>query len=395
MTDARPLDGITVISVEQAVAAPFATRQLADLGARVIKIERPGAGDLARGYDESVLGQSSYFVWLNRGKESLTLDIKTAAGADILRQLLVDADVFVQNLGPGAAARLGLDAPTLAELNRRLVVCDISGYGSTGDWSQRKAYDMLVQAEAGLLSLTGTPDSPSRVGVSIADIAAGMYAYSGILTALYQRETTGVVSPVQVALFEALVEWMSQPAYYTKYSGSAPARVGAEHATIAPYGPFAAADGATVLIAIQNEPEWRTFCRVVLDDQAISTDARFDRNSARVANRVALNQLISERFAALAYPALVALLEQARTANAQLRTMPEFLEHPSLNSRERWREVDSPGGPIQALLPPAELGGVLAQMGSIPALGEHTNRILSELQIDAESIAALRAAGTV
>ncbi len=395
MAGAGPLAGITVVSVEQAVAAPFATRQLADLGARVIKIERPGAGDLARGYDESVLGESSYFVWLNRGKESLTLDIKSAAGGDILRQLLFDADVFVQNLGPGAAARLGLDAPTLAEHNRRLIVCDISGYGSTGDWSDRKAYDMLVQAETGLLALTGTADTPSRVGVSIADIAAGMYAYSGILTALYQRETTGVVSPVQVALFEALAEWMSQPAYYTKYGGSAPARVGAEHATIAPYGPFAAADGSMVLIAIQNEPEWRTFCQVVLGDAAIAADVRFDRNSARVANRAVLNQLISDRFASLAHHDLVALLDRARTANAQLRTVPEFLEHPSLASRQRWREVASPGGPIQALLPPAELGGVQAQMGPIPALGEHTSRILSELQIDAESIEQLRAAGTV
>ncbi len=377
-----PLDGITVVSMEQAVAAPYATRQLADLGARVIKIERPGTGDFTRDYDQSVHGQSSYFVWLNRSKESLVLDAKTERGSDIVHRLLATADVFVQNLGPGATARLGLDAATLQPLYPRLIVCDMSGYGSTGPWADRKAYDLLVQCEAGLVSLTGTPDTPSRAGISIADIAAGMYAYSGILTALYQRATSGVVSGVRVALFEALAEWMGSPAYYTRYGGTQPPRVGAEHATIAPYGPYETGDGSTVLLSVQNEREWVSFCEVVLGDVAVASDDRFATGSLRVTNRGELNALINQRMGRLTIDQAVALLDEARIANAQLRTVAEFLDHPSLRARERWRTVDTPGGQIDALIPPVDLDGVHANMGAVPALGEHTARILAELGID-------------
>ncbi len=393
--NALPLTGITVVSIEQAVAAPYATRQLADLGARVIKIERPGVGDFARHYDETVLGDSSYFVWINRSKESLTLDVKTAAGRDILVSLLDTADVFVQNLGPGAAARLGLDAATLSARFPRLIVCDISGYGTTGPWSNRKAYDMLIQCEAGVMSLTGTADTPSRVGISIADIAAGMYAYSGILTALYRRSTTGEVSSVHVSLFEALAEWMGAPAYYTRYGGTQPRRAGAEHATIAPYGPYSSRDGVTVLIAIQNEREWISFCDIVLGDVAIAGDDRFVRNSARVANRAVLNETINERFGGLDSKTVIALLDRAAIANARLNDIENFLDHPSLRGRNRWRTVRSPGGEIEALLPPADLSGVTARMDPVPALGQHTDAILRELGFDSAAIAVLHSADTV
>ena len=294
-----PLSGITVVSLEQAVAAPFATRQLADLGARVIKVERPGVGDFARAYDETVGGESSYFVWLNRSKESVTCDVKSPDGRALLERLLGTADVFVQNLAPGATERLGLDAGSLAERFPDLIVCDVSGYGSDGPWSGQKAYDLLVQCEAGLVSLTGTPEHPAKVGISVADIAAGMYAFSGILTALYARATAGAARRVEVSLFESLAEWMGAPAQYTAGSGAQPARVGMEHATIAPYGPFTTGDGATVLIAIQNEREWASFCAIVLEDPAVAVDPRFVRGSGRVANRVPLNKLISRCFAAL------------------------------------------------------------------------------------------------
>jgi len=391
----RPLDGITVVSLEQAVAAPFATRQLADLGARVIKIERPGGGDFARRYDESVLGQSAYFVWLNRSKESLTLDVKAPAGRAVLADLLAGADVFVQNLAPGAARRPGLAAEDLAAGHPRLVVCDISGYGNDGPWADRKAYDLLVQAEAGVVSLTGTPDAPARVGISIADIAAGMYAYSGILTALYTRATTGVAPPVAVSLLDALGEWMGSPAYYTEYGGAQPDRTGAEHATIAPYGPYRVAGGATVLIGIQNEREWAAFCTIVLGDPAVATDQRFARNPDRVANRAALNDLVAARFAALTADAAVALLDAAGIANARLNSVADFLAHPALAGRDRWRTVPTPGGPVRALLPPATLGGVPPRMGAVPAVGEHTDAILAGLGRSAAEIARLRAAEVV
>jgi itaconate CoA-transferase len=391
----RPLDGITVISLEQAVAAPFATRQLADLGARVIKIERPGSGDPARHYDGTVLGQCSYFVWLNRSKESLTLDVKAPEGRRVLDELLADADVFVQNLAPGAAGRLGLDATTLASRYPKLVVCSINGYGSAGSWAGRKAYDLLIQGETGLVSLTGTPREMVKVGISVADIAAGMYAFSGILTALYQRATTGTAPAVEVALFDALAEWMGQPAYYTRYGGRQPARVGAQHATIAPYGPFPTADGGTVVLAIQNDREWTSFCAAVLERPEVATDARFATVQARVANREVLNELITRRVTQLDTGDVITLLEGANIAYSRLNSVAEFLEHPALMERDRWHKVDTPAGPIAALPPPAALGGVPPRMDPVPALGQHTEAVLRELGRADDQIRALRAAGVV
>jgi formyl-CoA transferase len=390
-----PLEGITVVSLEQAVAAPFATRQLADLGARVVKVERPGSGDFARGYDESVHGQSSYFVWLNRSKESVTLDIKTDGGREVLERLLGEADVFVQNLAPGAARRLGLGAAELAERHPSLIVCDISGYGNTGPWADRKAYDLLVQCETGVVALTGSPEAPAKAGISIADIAAGMYAYSGILAALYERRASGVARPVEVSLFEALAEWMGSPAYYTAYSGTQPPRVGAEHATIAPYGPFEAADGGTVLLAIQNEREWASFCAVFLDDPRLATDDRFHRNSARVARREELNAVVAARFAELTAREAVRLLDEAKVANARLNSVAEFWDHPVLAGRDRWRDVATPGGTVRALLPPATPVGLSPRMGPVPAVGEHTEPVLRALGYDTEALSALRAEGAL
>jgi itaconate CoA-transferase len=390
-----PLAGVTVVSLEQAVAAPFATRQLADLGARVIKVERPGNGDFARRYDESVLGQSSYFVWLNRSKESLTLDLKSPDGRAVLADLLTGADVLVQNLGPGAARRLGLDPAALAGPHPRLICCDISGYGLDGPWADRKAYDLMVQCETGLVSLTGTAAEAAKAGISVADIAAGMYAYSGILTALYRRATTGVAGPVEVSLFEALAEWMGSPAYYTQYGGTQPERTGAHHATIAPYGPVGTADGDSLLIGIQNEREWTAFCATVLGDPSIATDERFATNSRRVANRPALAGVLATRFAALSTAAALELLRAAGIANARINSVREFLDHPVLAARERWREVGTPNGPVRALIPPASLAGVEPVMAPVPAVGEHTGAILRALGRTEEQIAALRAAGTV
>ncbi|MFI7011867.1 CaiB/BaiF CoA transferase family protein [Streptomyces sp. NPDC050145] len=385
MSTARlPLDGITVVSLEQAVAAPFATRQLADLGARVIKVERPGGGDFARRYDETVHGQSSHFVWLNRSKESVTLDVKTPEGREALERLLARADVFVQNLAPGAAARLGLSAAALAERHPSLVVCDISGYGSDGPWADRKAYDLLVQCETGVVSVTGSPEEPAKVGIAIADIAAGMYAFSGILTALYERRDTGVTRSVEVSLFEALAEWMGYPAYYTAYSGAQPPRVGAAHATIAPYGPYPASDGRTVLLAIQNEREWAAFCAHVLDDAALTDDPRFHRNSSRVARRAELDAIVTARFAELDADEVVTLLDRAGIASARLNTVEDFLAHPVLSGRDRWRDVDTPGGPVRALLPPATPRGLEPRMAPVPAAGEHTAAVLAELGLDGE-----------
>jgi formyl-CoA transferase len=395
LASSGPLDGVTVVSLEQAVAAPFATRQLADLGARVIKVERPGAGDFARGYDETVHGQSSYFVWLNRSKESVTLDLKHADGRAVLEELLAGADVFVQNLAPGATGRMGLSADELAERFPQLVVCDVSGFGADGPWAERKAYDLLVQAESGLLSLTGTPDDAVKVGISVADIAAGMYAFSGILTALLQRAITGRAPAVQVSLFEALAEWMGSPAYYTEYGGRPPQRVGAEHATIAPYGPYATGEGDTVMVAVQNDREWQRLCTVVLDDAALATDPRFARNSARVGHRGELNDLIAKRLGDMGTAAVVTALDEAGVAHARLRSVPEFLDHPVLSGRDRWRTVDTPAGPVRALLPPADVAGVVPRMDPVPAVGEHTHQVLRALgRTDAE-IARLHAAGVV
>lgn len=390
-----PLEGITVVSMEQAVAAPFASRQLADLGARVIKIERPGVGDFARAYDQTVHGESSYFVWLNRSKESLTLDVKSTEGLAIVHELLADADVFLNNLGPGAIKRMGLDAPTLAVTYPRLIHATISGYGTTGAWSDRKAYDLLVQSEAGLVSLTGEPDSVARVGISVADIAAGMYAYSGILTALLHRVNTATVAPVEVSLFEALAEWMGNPAYYTMYGGTSPQRVGAQHASIAPYGPFTSSEGDIIMLSVQNPREWKSFCEIVMDDADLADCEPFASNAVRCANRVELNQAIGQRFGGLGTAQAVELLDRAKIANARVNTMAEFVEHPALSSRDRWVDVDSPGGQIRALKPPATIGGIEPRMDAIPALGEHTDAILTALGHCTEEIATLRAAGTV
>jgi itaconate CoA-transferase len=394
MTSTPPLQGITVISLEQAVAAPFATRQLADLGARVIKIERPNGGDFARGYDDAVHGNSSYFVWLNRSKESLTLDVKSEPGRAVLGELLDRADVLVQNLGPGAAGRLGIDPPALARTHPRVISCTVSGWGTDGPWADRKAYDLLVQCETGLLSLTGTPGQMAKAGISVADIAAGMYAYSGVLTALLRRATTGEVTAVEVSLFEALAEWLAQPAYYTLYSGRQPTRMGAEHPTIAPYGPYSTADG-TVLLAVQNDREWRSLCAVVLGTPAVADDPRFVTNSARVAHRADLNTLVGARLARLETVAATALLDRAGIASARINQVRDFLDHPVLSGRDRWRAVAVPGGTMMALRPPTDLAGIEPIMGPVPAAGEHTNAILRELGRTDVAIATLRGQGLV
>ena len=392
---ANALDGVTVLSLEQAVAAPFATRQLADLGARVIKIERPGVGDFARSYDTTVRGQSSHFVWLNRSKESLTLDVKHPDAGEVLRRLLDRSDVFVQNLAPGATERLGLSAATLREAHPRLVVCGISGYGSSGPYRDRKAYDLLVQAEAGLLSITGTPDEPVKVGISVADIAAGMYAYSGILTALLMRHRTGEGASVEVSMLEALGEWMGYPLYYGSDGGDPPRRSGARHAVIAPYGPFAGGDGDVVYLGVQNEREWTAFCEGVLRRPALAEDPRFLSNASRVEHRPALDAEIEQVFGRLTTPAILERLETARIASARLRTVQQLADHPQLRARRRWHEVDTPAGTIRALAPPATIDHVAPVMGPVPGLGAHTGAILDELGFDAGTIAGWRDAGMV
>ncbi|BBC31458.1 Formyl-coenzyme A transferase [Streptomyces graminofaciens] len=394
--DARPLSGITVVSIEQAVAAPFATRQLADLGARVIKVERPGGGDFARRYDTTVHGESSYFVWLNRSKESVTLDLKSDAGRTVLERLLAGADVFVQNLAPGAAARMGLGPEALAERFPSLIPCSVSGYGSTGPWADRKAYDLLVQCQTGLVSLTGNEHGAARTGVSIADIAAGMYAYSGILTALLARATTGAVRAVEVSLFEALAEWVSQPAYYTRFGGTQPPRIGTQHATIAPYGAHTAADGKDVLFSVQNEREWAALCERFLGLPGLVTDPRFATGSARVAHRTEVNAIVAERFAELPGGEAMKLLDEAGIANAGVNDVEEFLAHPVLDGRDRWRDVRLPdGATVPALLPPADLDGVEPRMDPVPAVGEHTESILAELGYSTADIEGLRAGHSV
>lgn len=386
-----PLSGVTVVSLEQAVAAPYATRQLADLGARVIKVERPGEGDFARRYDTTVHGHSSYFVWLNRSKDSLTLNLKDPRGLEILHRLLAGADVFVQNLAPGAAGRLGLGTDELARRHPRLIPCTVSGYGTSGPWADRKAYDLLVQCQTGLVSLTGTPDGTARTGISVADIAAGMYAYSGVLTALYTRATTGTVHPVEVSLFEALAEWMGQPAYYTRYGGTQPPRLGTRHATIAPYGTYPAADGREVLFSVQNEREWAALCTEFLGRPELAGDPRFVTGSARVAHREELDAVITERCARSGAEELLEELEAAGIACAGVNDVAAFLDHPVLAARDRWREVAVPGATVQALLPPADLAGLPPRMDPVPAVGEHTEAILTELGHSPADIDALRA----
>jgi crotonobetainyl-CoA:carnitine CoA-transferase CaiB-like acyl-CoA transferase len=381
-TGGLPLQGISVVALEQAVAAPFATRQLADLGARVIKVERPGAGDFARDYDQAVHGQASYFVWLNRGKESIELDVKSDDGSKVMAALLARADVFVQNLAPGAAARLGLGAEDLRESHPRLITCSISGYGPDGPYRHKKAYDLLVQCEAGLLSVTGTPDEPAKAGISVADIAAGMYAYSGILAALYERERTGEGTSLDVAMLDALGEWMSQPFYYSVYGGHPARRTGARHASIAPYGPYAAAGGDQVFLGLQNEREWAVLCEKILNRPDLVTDDRFAANTSRVAHDAELTPIIEEALAAIPAERLIESLDEAGIASARLRTPGQFAAHPQLQARDRWRDVDSPGGPIRALLPPVTVRGREAAMGAVPTLGQHTAAIRAELGID-------------
>jgi len=391
----RPLDGITVISLEHAIAAPFCTRQLADLGARVIKVERPGAGDFARAYDQRVDGEASHFVWVNRSKESLTLDLKQPAALAVLQELIAGADVLVQNLAPGAAARMGLGYDALQARHPSLIVCDISGYGGDGPYRDKKAYDLLIQSEAGFLSVTGTPDDPCKSGNSIADIAAGMYAYTGVLAALLQRGKTGKGSHVDVSMLESLAEWMGFPMYYAYQGATPPPRSAASHATIYPYGPFTAGDGGTVMLGLQNEREWRVFCEKVLLQPALASDPRFDANAKRNEHRAALKAIILETFSALSSAQVLERLDAAQIANARMNDMAGLWAHPQLQARERWREVGSPAGAIPALLPPGRQSAFDYRMDPIPSVGEHTVAILQSLGRSAADIAALRAAEAI
>ena len=375
----KPLDHITVVSLEHAIAAPFCTRQLADLGARVIKVERPGAGDFARGYDQRARGASSHFVWVNRSKESLALDLKEPAHLAVLKQLIARADVLVQNLAPGATARMGLDASNLRAEHPRLIVCDISGYGNEGPYRDKKAYDLLIQSEAGYLSVTGTPEAPSKSGNSIADIAAGMYAYTNILSALLQRNKTGEGAHIDVSMLESLAEWMGFPMYYAMDNAPPPPRSGASHATIYPYGPFLAGDGVSIMLGLQNEREWLKFCEVVLQIPTLATDPRFHNNSLRNQNREALQVLILEVFAKLTSNEVIRRLDEAPIANARMNNMADLWAHPQLQARQRWTSVDSPVGPLPALLPPGLQTGFDYTMGPIPSVGEHNAKILNEL----------------
>ena len=391
----RPLDGITVVSLEHAIAAPFCTRQLADLGARVIKVERPGVGDFARAYDTRARGLSSHFVWTNRGKQSLTLDLKLPAAQSVLKQLVAKADVLVQNLAPGAAARMGLSAQALRPDNPMLIVCDISGYGNNGPHRDRKAYDLLIQSEAGFLSVTGGANEPAKAGNSIADIAAGMYAYTNILAALIQRGRTGRGSHIDVSMLEALAEWMSFPLYYAMDGAEPPARSGASHATIYPYGPFECGDGKVVMLGLQNEREWQSFCITVLQQPDLASDARFDANARRHQHRAELRAVIAAEFKPMTAAQVLARLDQAQIANAQVNTMADLWAHPQLAARDHWAEVGSPMGPIQALKPPGVVDSFEPVMADVPALGQHTEAILAELGHSAQQIAALRAALTI
>ncbi|WP_232107635.1 MULTISPECIES: CaiB/BaiF CoA-transferase family protein [Streptomyces] len=389
-----PLAGITVVAVEQAVAAPFATRQLADLGARVIKVERVDGGDFARGYDTAARGLASHFVWCNRGKESIALDLKDPRGLDVVRRLVADADVFVQNLAQGAAARLGLDAATLCAAHPRLIAVDISGYGSSGPYADKRAYDMLVQCEAGLVSVTGTPEQPVKAGIPAADIAAAMYAFSGVLAALVRRGTTGRGGPVEVSMLEALTEWMGHPLHHVMHDGTPPARTGLAHAVIAPYDAYATADGGRVLLSVQNDREWRRLAEQVMKQPELGTDPAFATNAARVANRERTDAEVARALGAMGADEALARLEGAGIACARLRDVREVAEHPQLAARERWREVGSPVGPLKALLPPITWpGGEPARSGDVPALGQHTEALLRAVGMTDGEIAALRREG--
>ena len=386
----RPLDGITVLTLEHAIAAPFCSRQLAELGARVIKIERPDGGDFARGYDERVNGLASHFVWTHRSKESLTLDVKHAAAKPILAKLLGHADVLVQNLAPGATARLGLSYDALRERHPKLIVCDISGYGADGPYRDKKAYDLLIQAESGFVSITGTPDHPAKAGCSIADIAAGMHAQTSILAALIQRGKTGQGCHIDVSMLEAMVEWMGYPLYYAFDGAAPPPRAGASHATIYPYGPFPAGDGKTVMLGLQNDREWAIFCTKVLAQPGLTADQRFDTNSRRAANQNALRAIIATAFANLSAAEVCGRLDQAGIANARLNDMPDVWSHPQLAARNRWTAVETSAGPVPALLPPGTSTAFTPRMDPVPALGEHTNAILAEFGWSTGEIDQLR-----
>jgi itaconate CoA-transferase len=396
---ARPLDGITVVTLEHAIAAPFCTRQLADLGARVIKVERPGSGDFARAYDERVNGMASHFVWTNRSKESLSLDLKHPEAQNVLEQLLEEADVLVQNLAPGAAARLGLSFQALHEKHPRLVVCDISGYGDDpehpGPYRHKKAYDLLIQSESGFVSVTGSEDGPAKAGCSIADIAAGMYAYSSILAALLQRGKTGKGSRIDVSMLESMVEWMSFPLYYAYDGAPPPPRSGAAHATIFPYGPFAAADGKAVMLGVQNEREWDKFCKVVLQQPALLADERFTSNSRRVGNRNALSEVIAHVFRALTAEQVVQRLDEAQIANARVNDMHDVWMHPQLQARDRWTLIDTPMGSVPAMLPPGKTNAFSPRMDPVPRVGEHSESILREFGWSPTDVARLRQIGAI
>lgn len=394
--DPLPLEGITVVAVEQAVAAPFATRQLADLGARVVKIERIDGGDFARGYDTAALGLASHFVWCNRGKESVALDLKDPRGLDVVRRLVADADVFVQNLAQGAAARLGLDAATLCAEHPRLIAVDVSGYGPSGPYAGKRAYDMLVQCEAGLVSVTGTPEQPVKAGIPAADIAAAMYAFSGVLAALVRRGTTGRGGPIEVSMLDALAEWMGHPLHHAMHDGTPSARTGLAHAVIVPYDVYSTADGGRVLLSVQNDREWRRLAQQVVGRPETADDPRFATNAARVAHRETVDALVAEALGKLGADEAVARLEAAGIACARLRDVTEVAEHPQLAARNRWREVGSPVGPLRALLPPITLpGGEEARMGPVPRLGEHTGSVLRALGMTDADVAELRRDGVV
>lgn len=391
-----PLDGLTVVAVEQAVSAPFATRQLADLGARVIKVERPDGGDFARGYDTAAAGLASHFVWANRGKESLAVDLKDPRGLAAVRALVAEADVFVQNLAQGAAARLGLDAATLCAAHPRLVAVDISGYGAGGPYADRRAYDMLVQCEAGLVSVTGTPEQPVKAGIPAADIAAAMYAFSGVLAALLRRGTTGLGGPVEISMLESLAEWMGHPLHHAMHGGEPPARTGLAHAVIAPYDAYATADGARVLLSVQNDREWQRLAELVLERPELAFDPVYATNAARTARRAATDELVAKALGQLGVETALARLDRAGIACARLRDVTEVAAHPQLAARDRWREVGSAVGPLRALLPPVTLpGGAEPVMGAVPALGEHTEALLRAVGMSGAEIAAMRQDGVI
>ena len=373
-----PLEGITVVSLEHAVAAPFATRQLADLGARVIKVERPGTGDFARQYDSTVHGESSYFVWLNRGKESVELDVKDRADKALLDRILETADVLVQNLAPGAADRLGLGAADLRARFPALIYTSVSGYGADGPYSSKKAYDLLIQCEAGLLSVTGSPEEPAKVGISVADIATGMYAFSGILTALYERERTGRGSTIEIAMLDALGEWMQQPTYFSVYGDRPAPRTGARHPSIAPYGPYRTGDGSSVFLGVQNDREWALLCREVLGLPDLADDVRFAHNNDRVLHRDEITMVLEEALRSRTADQVVELFDGVGIACARLRTPAEFGAHPQLQARDRWRDVVSPGGMVRGLLPPVTVEGRTLPMRPVPSLGEHNEKVRAE-----------------